>query len=316
MCLLLANPDIRVTGASGSASAAGATDATGEAGKAQTIVVDLVRLLERLDEELTRSLRNIDQHSADYIARLSDDAVLYNLICLTERYCERLTTADLCRVRLLRLEHVYYKSTYVPLTARGATKMLPSRVEDRMERDIPTAPEQISGPVPEIWAINDEEEANVQALVDRLCKYLYKHSKGRIAIRGVLCHVFNLALFDKWNEARDLMLMSHLQDKIVQADIPTQILYNRALVQLGLCAFRAGNISQAQAALNEIMQMSRAKELLAQGYRYRYDKSQKQIAEEKMRQTPFHMHIKLEVLEATYYTASMLMEIPSIAQVR
>jgi translation initiation factor 3 subunit C len=61
------------------------------------------------------------------------------------------------------------------------------------------------------------------------------------------------------------MLMSYLQHNISKSDIPLQIMYNRALVQLGLCAFRHGTIKDAHTALLDIQIQGRAKELLAQG---------------------------------------------------
>ncbi len=113
-----------------------------------------------------------------------------------------------------------------------------------------------------------------------------------------------------------MMLMSHLQETIGNFDVNTQILYNRTLVQVGLCAFRAGLIFEAQSSLQEICGSNRQKELLAQGLQMqRYSQiSPEQERLERQRQLPFHMHINLELLECIYLTCSMLLEIPLLAQ--
>lgn len=63
-----------------------------------------------------------------------------------------------------------------------------------------------------------------------LCKYIYsKDTSDRIRTRAMLCHIYHHALHDRWFEARDLVLMSHLQETIQHSDIPTQVktVYNK-----------------------------------------------------------------------------------------
>ncbi|CAF2209105.1 unnamed protein product [Rotaria magnacalcarata] len=70
-------------------------------------------------------------------------------------------------------------------------------------------------------------------------RFIYTNDNtNRLHIRAILCHTYHLALHDYYNQARDLILMIFIQHTIYLADISTQILYNRTMVQLGLCVFR------------------------------------------------------------------------------
>lgn len=70
-----------------------------------------------------------------------------------------------------------------------------------------------------------------------LSKRIFAHSTERAKARGLLCAVYHHALHGRYATARDMLLMSHLADSVHQFDIATQILYNRALVRVGICAF-------------------------------------------------------------------------------
>ena len=142
-----------------------------------------------------------------------------------------------------------------------------------------------------------------------MSQYIYaKDTTDRLRTRAILSHVYHHAIHDNWYEARDLMLMSHLQDTISHSDPLTQILYNRTMVQLGLCGFRHAEIRDAHNALLDIQLGGRSKELLAQGLlpQRHHERSSEQEKIEKQRQMPFHMHINLELLECVYLVSAML----------
>jgi len=77
----------------------------------------IVSYVERLDDELTRSLQAIDPHTSEYIDRLTDEGPLYNVIFRGLLYYETLRQdtslevpqESLNRIVQRRLDHVYYK---------------------------------------------------------------------------------------------------------------------------------------------------------------------------------------------------------------
>ncbi|KAK1749367.1 eukaryotic translation initiation factor 3 subunit 8 N-terminus-domain-containing protein [Echria macrotheca] len=265
----------------------------------------VVSYVERLDDELTRSLQSIDPHTSEYIDRLTDEAPLYNVIFRGLLYYETLRKdaslevpqESLNRIVQRRLDHVYYKPAQVI-----------KRLEESFWKEASSNLDSLITP--------RAQSGEPNQLINTLCTYLFENSEGIIRARAMLCQIYFLALHDEYYRARDMMLTSHLQENIPNFDITSQILYNRTLVQVGLCAFRKGLVYDAQNTLQEICGSGRQKELLAQGVMMqRYGQvTPEQERLEKQRQLPFHMHINLELLECVYLTCSMLLEIPLLAQ--
>lgn len=265
----------------------------------------VVSFVERLDDELTRVLQHVDPHTAEYVERLTDEGGLYTNIVRALIYAERLKVTpkleasqeSINRVVMRRLEHVYFKPSQV-ITI----------LEEKTWKDIPAKLDSTTTP--------RAESSDVTKLVQTLSSYLFQHAEGIHKGRAMLCQIYHLALHDQYYKARDMMLMSHLQETIGNFDVNTQILYNRTLTQVGLCAFRAGLVYECQTALQDICGSQRQKELLAQGLQMqRYSQiTPEQERLERQRQLPFHMHINLELLECVYLTCSMLLEIPTLAQ--
>jgi len=77
-----------------------------------TIIVrgSVISLVDRLDDEFTKSLQNIDPHTGEYIDRLKDEKKIYETIVKSQIYFEQVKLAEhLDRVVMRRLEHIYCK---------------------------------------------------------------------------------------------------------------------------------------------------------------------------------------------------------------
>ena len=77
----------------------------------------IISFVDRLDDEFTKSLQNIDPHGTEYVDRLKDEKVLYCTICRAEAFYENTKQADpLARVIMRRLEHIYSKVRNLRIT--------------------------------------------------------------------------------------------------------------------------------------------------------------------------------------------------------
>ncbi|KAL7667292.1 Eukaryotic translation initiation factor 3 subunit C [[Candida] zeylanoides] len=261
-------------------------------------------IIERLDDEFIRSLQNLDPHSLDYIERLKDENKIYKLIVRGQLYVEKTTSPEarhadvggepLKRIISRRLEHIYYKpDQLVKANEEQAWSQVPSSVDSIVVSRTVTEPSQ---------------------LVNGLAEFLSSSTSQLNAVykkKATLYTIYYYAVNNKYQEAKALFLNSQLYSQIHKADSSLQVLYNRALVQLGLSAFRSGFIEESHYELSEIANTLKLKELLGQGFSTKYP-NQATVAE-KSKLLPFHMHINLELFECVYMTSTFLLEIPAIA---
>ena len=302
-----------------------------EEGVPVTVWGNLLGFTERLDDELFKSLQAMDVHTHEYLLRMRD-SVTFLALCqkVAAYYAAKQEPVTVARVGLRRIEHLYYKTADVydamqKMVANEQVAAAAAREEDAKEQAERAArleaalaageepPEEPEGPsIEERFPLPPgfELQEGLEKTLRQLFVFIYKFGDERTKARTMLCHIFHKCIHDDFHTARDLMLMSHLQENVSNMDISTQILFNRTMAQLGLCAFRAGIFREASLCLSELWVTGRIRELLAQGMAGRWqEKTPEQEKLEKRRLMPFHMHINLELLEAAQLISFMLREV-------
>lgn len=116
---------------------------------------------------------------------------------------------------------------------------------------------------------HEQVTESLQEMVARTTSALYRQAPRSLAEVAALYHIYHLCIEDRFTEARDLLLMIHIQENIASRDISTVILFNRTMAQLGLAAFRCGSMVYAHNCLDDLVNIGSRngmlRVLLAQG---------------------------------------------------
>ena len=249
--------------------------------------------VDRLDDEFFKSLQNMDENSSEYTERFGKEPEIYSLIVRAYQYANEnhATSEVLDSLLMRRIEHIYYKSN---VQIDSIEKNLMSNYSGLKD---------LSGPSGKVCL--------------EFCTKLFSSKVERFRGRALLCLIYNLANNDYYQEAKNYIAITNLQDFIAQADVPTQALYNRTLVAVGLSAFRAGKFHDSHNFLLDIYSSGKMKELLAQGIsqqqKYPTERTADQEKLDRSRQLPYHMHLDLELVESVFLVSAMLLEIPNTA---
>ena len=113
------------------------------------------------------------------------------------------------------------------------------------------------------------------------------------------------------------MLKTNITNNIAKQQISNQILFNRAVVQIGLSAFRLGHFDECNSSLCDVAQNPKLRESLAQGqsnYSRLQEKTLEEELEEKKRYVPPHLQVNLELLDCVFMVTSMMLEIVNISE--
>jgi translation initiation factor 3 subunit C len=279
---------------------------------------DLSTYLQRLSTDFTKSLQQTDPNTSEYVERLNNEGLFLTLATAVQKYYMRHHAVEskgkdvpteysmnASRMAVKRISHMYYKTDSISakLECHQANVALFGHTKDHHPSCKGKSPREggallkrdISCCHPGSWLgaakIKKFVPSNVKETMDELCRFVFSNLSGASKedmARAQLCQVYYHALHDRYHQARDLMLMSKLEP--TGYDIQIQILYNRTVAQIGLCAFRVGLYNNSKDCLSEICGRNKQKELLAQGVSYFHARGKDRDVEaeraERRRQVP------------------------------
>ncbi|PPS96371.1 Eukaryotic translation initiation factor 3 subunit C [Cryptosporidium hominis] len=285
----------------------------------KSTVTFLVSFIERLDGESLKALQLTDVHSSEYKDRLVQSLHLLALLWRCYKICEERGYYDLVSSLSVHLiNQLHFKNDSLAIKVWEFVRQILEKTvnsslnSEELSANSDSSNTDCAGKIPDIPV---PKKFKPSELITELVGNVYKYGDSKDKLRVLIQHVYNMALHDNYNEAVTLFQSIGVYDMALGSDVNIQILYNRSLVQLGLSAFRLGQISEAQQLLSEICMPNRNRELLAQGMSNM--KSQERTPEqeraEKRRLLPYHMHLSLEVIDCIYLICSMLLEVPYLA---
>ncbi len=328
-------------------------DAKGKDDKECTYVEgSLFSFVFRLSTQFFKALQQADPKSMEYVHRLKEQPRLTSLFSIARAYYRRIEkTSTEAKIALMWLEYEYYRynpahdvmnpaSAYFNSKAFGAlAAAATAAASDSSSSSSSGAAAAAPASAPSTStstkssstssSSDSSSSSTVPAMlgartltsVDEMASFAYRCEDALSRARALLMQAYYWSVHNRYYEARELLLMSHVQHYINDADIQTRILFNRTMAQVGLAAFRAGEFRHTLHALGDFFNVSNSqlrrmspKELFAQGVTYRPDSKEEDLLEARRRMLPYHMHFNIDLVESAHLIAGMFVEVPLVAE--
>lgn len=170
----------------------------------KTVRGDIATLVERLDDELYKAWQNTDAYGQEYVDLLKNERPCLVLMADAQDYYENVLEDHhrAARIAARHILHIYYKS------------------------------DSLNAQIEKLYAAKGGKvEFPPQSLAE-LAALVYRYGEERAKSQTMLCHIYNHALGNRFFEARDMLLLSHLQDAVTMLDVPLQVLFNRTMAQV------------------------------------------------------------------------------------
>jgi translation initiation factor 3 subunit C len=247
---------------------------------------NLVSFLEKLEMELYKALQFTDYNSTEYLNRIRDEGRLISICLKVENfYREWNNITAVAKLNIICLKHVYYKNEFLFL---------------KLRKENPDLSKYLSNP---------------NELVNQYCSNIFNYLDDKLKIKALLYQISYYAIHDDFKKAKLLFNSTHLYELINNfRDEQLKTLFNRALVLIGLSAFRDAKYSDVIYFLSPLCSngTTKLKEYIAQSYNKENEKNILFDKEDKKRTTPHIMNIQLDEIESVFYLSSMIVDLPSI----
>ena len=251
---------------------------------------NLISYVELLDHFLTLGLKGEEARSLLYVQWLRNEVPFLELAEDIAAYYKRANVQQgQTRIALIQLEHLHYKHD-------NLLKLMREKGTQKSGRE---------------YYLNTNPYNKIKELVG----IVYAHGTEKQKQRAMLYEIYHHCLHDRYHQAKSLFVLGRMNQQHM-SDLQLQIVYNRALVQLGLAAFYSGDTEAALECLSDVVATNRLREILAQSIPPRKEKSSKVELEEKQHLLPYHMHINTDLVEAAYLISAMLLDVPETARLR
>lgn len=243
----------------------------------------IVNFLERLQEELYKSLQFTEYSSQDYLERLKDEIKLITL-CLDILNNEMVfndeeNTSNLkSKVSLVLVLSIYYKKQ--------------SLVEEICKNSL-------------------NKYSNFSSLIKSLFSDIYSKLENKLKIKTLLSEIYYYALNNEFNYAYNLFNKTNISELVALTKSDNlKMFYNRAIIQLGLCAFRKGEFELSKYFLSSIccFGTTRLRDNLCQTNE-KYSTLEK---EDKRKLIPYVMTIDIEEVETAFYLSLMIQDLEKV----